>query len=236
MDNVDVLLEPIRTSLHQIGAFAPRLLLALLILVVGWLVAKLVRFTIVRALRAMNFGVLTEKAGIDQFLQHGGVELDAVRLLGGLFYWLVLLASLMIAFNSLDLAYVTDLVGRIVLFVPRVMVAVVILVFGIYFARFLSLSVTAYLRNIGFADAGLIGRLTLYAVIAFVVMIALDHLGLGDILRQAFLILLGAVALAFALAFGLGGRDTAASMLARWSREHREDEAREERERNKPVL
>lgn len=236
MDNVDVLLEPIRTSLHQIGAFAPRLVLAVVILVLGWVIAKLVRLAIVRALRALNFGVLTDKAGIDAFLRQGGVELDTVRVLGALFYWLVLLASLMIAFNSLDLAYVTDLVGRIVLFVPRVMVAVVILVFGIYFARFLSVSVTTYLRNVGFPEAGLVGRLTLYAVTAFVAMIALDHLGLGDILRQTFLILLAAVALALALAFGLGGREQAAGMLSRWSRERREEEARLERERSRPVL
>jgi hypothetical protein len=92
MENVDVLLEPIRASLHQIGEFLPRLLLALAILILGWLLAKFVRFVIVRMLRAVNFNVLTEKAGVDKFLQQGGGELDTVRLLGLLFYWLVILA------------------------------------------------------------------------------------------------------------------------------------------------
>ena len=86
MENVDVLLEPIRASLHQIGEFLPRLLLALAILILGWLLAKFVRFVIVRMLRAVNFNVLTEKAGVDKFLQQGGGELDTVRLLGLLFY------------------------------------------------------------------------------------------------------------------------------------------------------
>ena len=146
MDNVNMLVDPIRESLHQIGAFLPRLLLAIVVLVIGWLLAKLVRFAIVKSLRAINFNVVTEKAGIDRFLSQGGAEIDTVRVLGGLFYWLVILASLMVAFNTLDLAYVTDLIGRIVLFVPRVMVAVVILVFGAYFARFIAVALAMILR------------------------------------------------------------------------------------------
>ena len=119
-------------SAHSCRAWS----LAIAILIAGWLVAKAVRFALVKTLRAINFNVITEKAGIDAFLRQGGGDIDTIRVLGALAYWLVILAALMIAFNSLDLAYVTDLVGRVVLFVPRVMVAVVILVFGAYFARF----------------------------------------------------------------------------------------------------
>jgi hypothetical protein len=234
MDNVNMLVEPIRASLHQIGAFLPRLLLAILVLVVGWLVAKLVRFAIVRALHAINFNGVTEKAGIDRFLSQGGAEVDTIRVLGGLFYWLVILAALMIAFNSLDLAYVTDLLGRVVLFVPRVMVAVVILVFGAYFARFIGTAVATYLRNLGAREAGLMGRLALYAIMTFAIMIALDQLGLGDIIRETFLVLVGAVALALALAFGLGGQRRAADLLERWSRQ--DEETHPARPRSKSVL
>jgi hypothetical protein len=218
MENVNMLLEPIRESLHQFAAFLPRLLLAIFILLIGWLAAKLVRFAIVRALRAVNFNVVTEKAGIDHFLQQGGSDIDTVRVLGGLFYWLVILAALMVAFNSLDLAYVTDLIGRIVLFVPKVMVAVVVLVFGAYFARFVAAAIATYLRNVGVGEAGLIGRITLYAIMVFVIMIALDQVGLGDIIRQTFLIIVAAIALGLALAFGLGGQKRAAELFERWSR------------------
>ncbi|HKU89396.1 MAG TPA: hypothetical protein VJP84_06365, partial [Steroidobacteraceae bacterium] len=190
---------------------------------------------IVKALRAVNFGVVTEKAGIDHFLQQGGADIDTIRVLGGMFYWLVILAALMIAFNSLELAYVTDLIGRVVLFVPRVMVAIVILVFGVYFARFVGAALATYLRNIGIAEAGMVGRLAVYAIVAFVIMIALDQLGLGDIIRQTFLILVAAIALALALAFGLGGRQRAAELLERWSRRDPESEEAERR-RSKPVL
>jgi hypothetical protein len=234
MDNVNMLVEPIRESLHQIGAFLPRLLLAIVVLVIGWLVAKLVRFAIAKALHAINFNVVTEKAGIDRFLSQGGADIDTIRVLGGLFYWLVILASLMIAFNTLDLAYVTDLIGRIVLFVPRVMVAVVILVFGAYFARFISTALATYLRNIGAREAGLMGRLALYAIMTFVIMIALDQIGLGDIIRETFLVLVGAIALALALAFGIGGQKRAGEIIERWSRT--DDDERDARPPTKPVL
>ena len=222
MENMDMLLGPIRTSLHQIGEFLPRVLLAVAILIAGWLLAKALRFAIVKMLRAVNFNVVTEKAGVDRFLQQGGGELDATGLLGLLTYWLVILAALMVAFNSMGLANVTELVGRVVLFVPKVMVAVLIIAFGAYFARFIGTVVTTYCRNVGIGDAGVLGRLALYAILVFVVLIALDQLGLGDIIRQTFLIIVGAaalgLALAFALAFGLGGQRRAAELLERWSR------------------
>ena len=234
MDNVNVLLEPIRGSLYQIGAFLPRVLLAIVILIAGWLIAKAVRFALDKGLRAVNFNVVTEKAGIDGFLRQGGGEIDTVSLLAALAYWLVIFAALMIAFNSLDLAYVTDVIGRIVLFVPRVMIAVVVLVFGAYFARFVSAALTAYLSNIGVDEARLVGRLSLYAIMVFVVLIALDQVGLGDVLRQTFLILVAAIALALALAFGLGGQRRASELIDRWTRAHHDDD--KPSEPRKPVL
>jgi hypothetical protein len=223
MDNMEMLLEPIRTSLHQVGEFLPRVLLALVVLIAGWLIAKAVRFALVKMLRAINFGVVTDKAGLDKFLQRGGGEMDTTTVLGLLAYWLVILASLMIAFNSLGLSYVTDILARVVLFVPKVMVAVLIVAFGAYFARFVGSAVTTYGSNVGVGDAKALGRLARYAIMVFVILIALDQLGLGDIIRQTFLIIVGAIALGLALAFGLGGQKRAAELLERWSRRKDED-------------
>jgi hypothetical protein len=218
MENMEMLIEPVRTSLHQVGEFLPRVLIAIVIVVGGWLVAKAVRFALVKTLRAINFNVVTEKAGIDTFLQQGGSEINASKVLGLLVYWLVILASLMVAFNSLGLTHVTDLIERIVLFVPKVMVAVLILAFGAYFARFIGLALTTYCKNVGIGDAEVLGKVALYAIMVFVVLIALDQLGLGEIIKQTFLILISAVALGLALAFGLGGQKRAAEFLERWSR------------------
>lgn len=219
MQDMEMLLDPIRASLHQVGEFLPRILLAIVILIAGWLVAKAARFAIVRMLRAINFNIVTEKAGVDGFLKQGGGDADTVDVLGVLVYWLALLAALMIAFNSLGLAYVTDLIGRIVLFVPRVIVAVVILAFGAYFAKFVGSAVTTYCKNVDIDNAEMLGRFAHYAILAFVILIALEQLGLGDIVRQTFLILVAAVGLALALAFGIGGAKRAGELLERWSRQ-----------------
>jgi hypothetical protein len=129
----------------------------------------------------------------------------------------VILAALFVAASGLGLANVTDLIARIMLFVPRVMVAVLILAFGAYFARFIGASIIAYCKNTGLPDGELLGRLAQYTVLAFVVLISLDHLGVGgDIIRQTFLIVLGGVVLALALAFGIGGQRWAAELLERW--------------------
>jgi hypothetical protein len=226
MREVDVMLEPLRGLLYQLGAFLPRLLLAAAILLIGWLLAKAARFALDRTLRAMNFHVVSEKAGIDPFLREGGGRIDTVGVLALLVYWLIILIALMVAFNSLNLEYVTDLIGRVLLFVPRVMVAVLLLALGAYFARFVGTAVATYFRGVGVAESRLFGRFATVAIMVFVVLIALDQLGLGDVVRQTFLILVAAVAFALALAFGLGGRERAAALLDRWldGRTRSEDE------------
>lgn len=217
MEQVNILLEPLRVFLMQLGEFLPKLALALFITVAGWLIAKAVRLAVVKGLKAINFQVLTERAGMDGFLQQGGTKLDTTHILGVLIYWLVILAALVLAFNSLGLAHVTDLLGRIMLFIPRVILAVVILAFGFYFAHFIENLVTAYGRTVDLTDAELLGRLARIAIIVFVVLIALDQLNIGgDILRQSFLIILAGVVLALALAFGIAGRKWAAALLQRW--------------------
>ncbi len=228
MEKLDMLIEPLRALLVQVGAFLPRLALAIVVLIGGWLLAKVARFAVVRALRAINFNVLTERAGMDDFLEQGGIRTDTTGIFGALVYWLVILAALIIAFNGLGLTYITDLLHKVVLFVPHVVVALLILAFGAYFARFIATTVSTYCRNIGIGpgDAELLARIAQYAIIAFVVLIALDQLGVGGhIVRESFLIILAGIVFALALAFGLGGRDWAAALLERWwPRRRREDE------------
>lgn len=217
MESVDVLFEPARAVLIEIGGFLPRLALAVVVLMLGFLVAKAVRYAIEKALRAINFHIVTQRSGLDGFLQQGGLSHDATGLCGLLAYWLVILAALMIASNGLGLTYVTDLLSRVMLFVPRIIVAVVILTLGAYFARFAGTAVQNFCRSAGIGDGDVLGKLAQYIVAFFVLMIALDQVYIsGDILRQTFLIVLAGVMLALALAFGLGGRAWAAARLERW--------------------
>ena len=111
-----------------------------------------------------------------------------------------------------------ELLSRVLWFLPKLMLALVILALGAYFARVASQSVRNLALDHGLQEAGLLGRLAQTAVLVVVVLIALDHLDIGGALvRWSFLILLGGVVLALALAFGLGGRDWAARCIARWT-------------------
>ncbi|HSD97382.1 MAG TPA: hypothetical protein VLB06_09590 [Sulfuricaulis sp.] len=217
MEQVNLALEPLRAFLMQLGVFLPKLILAIIIIIAGWLLAKFLKLLVIKGLQVINFHVLTEKAGIDGFLQQGGIKTGMSGILGALIYWLVILVTLVIAFNGLGLTYVTDLVSRVVMFIPKVIVAVLILAVGMYFARFIAQTVSAYCKNVGLQDADLLGRISQYAIMTFVVLIALDQVNVvTDIIRQSFLILLAGLVLALALAFGIGGQKTAAELLERW--------------------
>lgn len=216
MDNLSIHLEPARAFLFQLGAYLPRLLFALLILAAGWLVAKAVRFAVTRGLRAINFHVLTERAGLDGFLRQAGSRRDATAIFGLLAYGLVLLAALLVAFNSLGLSYVTALLSRVLWFIPNLFVALLILVLGAYFGRVVGELVSAYLRRAGMADTVLPGKAAQYAIVVFSVLIALDRTGIGgDIVRQ-----LPHPARGRGLRAGPGlrprGRDRAAEYIEQW--------------------
>lgn len=217
MNDVNVFLEPVRTFLVQIAAFLPRLAIAIAIVAFGWLIAKAVRFAVVRTLRVLNLGVLTRRAGIDDFLRHGGVAAGLPELLGWLAQWTVIVAALAIAFNGLGLVYVTQLAGRVLAFLPRVALAVLVLAVGLYAARVGSSALTEFFRQSRIQDADLLGRVAHHVIVVFVVLIGIDVLGLGgNIVRLTFLVLLSGLVLALALAFGLGGQRWAGALLERW--------------------
>jgi hypothetical protein len=215
--DINVFLEPMRAVLTQIGVFLPKLALAVVVLIVGWLLARLARFAVAKGLRAINFNVLTERAGMDGFLKQGGIQSDTTDIFAVLVYWLVVFIALVIAFNGLGLTYITDLLGQVVLFVPKVIVALLLFAFGGYFAMFVGNTVATYCGNVGIKDGDLLGKLAQYAIIAFVVLMALDQVSIGgDVVRHSFLILLAGVVLGLALAFGIGGQKWAAQLLERW--------------------
>jgi flagellar biosynthesis protein FliQ len=224
MENIDVMLEPVHALLNQIGAYMPRLVIALGAIILGWLIAKAIRYSLVKALRALNFHVLTERAGVDGFLQQSGTEKGTTEVIGWIAYATVLLVSLIIAFNSLGLMQVTDLLSKLLLFVPKILVALLIIVFGSYFARFVGAGVQNYCRSAAISDGDLLGRVARYAVLTFVLLLAMENVEIsGGLIQQTFLIILAGFVFAGALAFGLGARNKAEALLDRWFPQDRGD-------------
>jgi hypothetical protein len=217
MESINVLLEPVRALLIQVGGFMPRLLVALLIVLAGWLLAKAVRMAIMRGLRAVNVHVVTERAGIDGLLRQSGVGVDAIGALGALAFWFGMVVALIIATGTLGLDQASELIGRLALFLLRLFVALIVIAIGAYFARVVADVVRTRCERERIGDAAVLARLVYTAVIVFVTLIAIDALDIGgQFVHYAFLIVLAGVVLTLALAFGLAGRDWAAQVLDRW--------------------
>ncbi len=223
MNEVTQTLETGRGFLVQLGEFMPKLLLAIGILIVGWLIAKFLLFAVIKGLKLVNFSVVTEKAGIDKFLKQGGIAKTTIDILGILIYWLAILFTLLIAFETLGLTVVSDMFTQITLFVPNVIVAVIILAIGLYFARFVGDAMVAYSKNIGLEDAELLGRVSRYGIMVFVIVIALDQVDVADdIIRWTFFIVIAGIVFGLALAFGLGGQKWAAGQLDKFVKKERQ--------------
>ena len=206
--------ESLETFGRDLATVVPRIVAVLVLVVAGWVVARLARRFTVRALRLARIDVAAEKAGIEDFLVQGGVRMTAVTIVGNLAYWLINLVVLLAALSALGINTAGELFNRMVLFIPNVIAAVVVLIFGALLAQFVGALVFTYLSNLGVAGAGAISAIARWAVIVFVLAISLEQLRIGgQILVSAFQIAFGAFCLALALAFGLGGREWAARLL-----------------------
>ena len=118
-----VLLEPARTVLAQISQFMVNALLVIIILLIGWLLSKLIRSVVSKALKMAKLNELSSRIELDKLLGKGGITLPLSELTGIICYWLGLLITLMVAVNSVGLTVAADLLNKVVLFIPNVVAA-----------------------------------------------------------------------------------------------------------------
>lgn len=213
---LDIFVASLTSFWTQLAGFVPQLIAALLLLFLGWILANLARSAVGKVLDTLKFDELGKKSGIEAFMRQGNVNLTLSRLIANLIYWIILLVVIVTVANSLGLTTVAELFNKVVFYLPNIIVAILVLVFGVMVARFINRVAFAYLNNMGVDAALTISTLAEYAVIIFVVFVALEQLQIGThLLVSAFQIGFGAIGLAFALAFGLGGKDWAAGMIKR---------------------
>lgn len=215
-DEFDLILESLQNSWYQVARITPRILVALLLLAVGWALARAAEWLVVRVLRRVRVEEAAEHTGLDDFLLRGGVRFTLVTLVGRTLYWGILLMFSLAMINVLGLSMGTDVMARLSGYLPNVVVGVIVLVFGSLGARFVRGLVEAYLNNVGVREAGSIGLVVHGALMAFVVILALEQLEIDvRLLSSAFQLAFGGLCLGMALAFGLGGRAWAESILER---------------------
>ena len=170
-----------------------------------------------RALRVCRFELLAEKSGIDQVLRRGGIQQNATEILGLLIFWFLFLIVIVATLDTLGLPGVSETMNTIFLYFPRVVAALVVLILGLYLANFIETLARTSCANAGLHQAAAIGRVAYYATVIFVVAAILQILEIaGEIVLWAFVSVFGAICLALAIAFGLGGREVAARYLEKW--------------------
>jgi hypothetical protein len=201
----------------KIAVFLPNLFFSIAIILIGWVVCNLVKRIAIRVLKLCQFDVLAERAGIRQALERGGIKQSASEIVGLLVFWFLFLIAIVTTLETLNLSGATDTLHTIYLYIPKIVAALVVLILGLYFANFLESVTRTSCANTGLAQAASIGRAAYIGTTIFVVAGIFEILDIAsEIVIWAFILVFGAVCLALALAFGLGGRDVAARHLEKW--------------------
>ena len=210
----NLIVEPVREMLTKIMAYLPVLLGALIILIVGWIVAKIIRSIVNGVLKVVRFDALADKAGISEVLRKGDLKTSTRQVVSGLVYWLVMVMVLVMVANALGLPKASDILSNLFAYVPKVIAALLVLVVAMFLASFISGIVKVAAGNADLPKPEILAGISRWAIIIFALTIALAQLGIAALLVTAtFNIILGGIVLALALAFGLGGKDAAARYL-----------------------
>ena len=224
------LTERLQASFSDVfGGLVPKMLLSLVVVGIGYIVAKVLERIVDGILRRIGLNRLLDRGGVLQAVERSGARVNPTRLISGLVFWLVMFAVVLAAANLLGLESVAAVISNLVAYIPSVITAIVIIVVGILLGQFVGGLIAT---SIGGMNGGLaLARAGQAGVIIIATFMALQELGIAsDIVTTAFAILFGAIALALALAFGLGNRDLAGEITRGWyeqySRERRESAAR----------
>jgi len=227
MDISEALISPGKAFATKIASYFPNILAAILILVGGWFLARLCKVVAIKLLMVLHFDTASEKAGLDELFVQGRIEQSPLELLGELVYWLVMVIAFMAAINALGLQIASQLLNGILLYIPRIIAAIVILVLGLFFANLLAGAVRT---GAHLAQSEVLSQVVRYGIIVLAAAMALQELDIAtQIVTAAFILLFGSICLALAIAFGLGCKDLAAKFVAEQLEKNRR--LREEKER-----
>jgi len=197
--------------------FAPKLIVAIIFFIVGWVLGNLVAKAFEHVVSALKIDKLFQSVGADDFFRRAGMNLNTGYFIGQIVKWFVIIVFLLPSLNLVGLDYISSFLKDDVLgFLPRVIVAALILIIAAIVAGAISKAVNASARAINLRSANMLGTVAKYAVWIFAFIIALGQLGVAPAYMQIlFAGIIGMLAVAGALAFGLGAKDAAGRFIAK---------------------
>jgi hypothetical protein len=192
----------------------PKIIGAAIILVVGWFIASLIDKGLSAILRRVRFNDFAERSGLAGFVSKMNVGVDSAGMVGLVVKWFVRLIALVVAFDALGLPAVSEVLRSFLMWMPNVVVAIVVLIIGGLAARALSNLVRGAAAEAGISNSEFLAKLASVMIWAFAIVVAVNQLGIATTLvNTLFMAFVGALALGAGLAFGLGGKDTAAEIV-----------------------
>lgn len=195
--------------------FVPQLIIAILILVIGWLVGALVGRVIAQIVRSLRVDDGLRKAGVEDVLSKGGIVLNSGSFVGALVKWFIILVFLVAALDVLRLTQVNDFLQGVVLYyLPQVIIAVLILLLAAVIGDVMQKIVTTSARTAEIKSAHFLGSFTKWSIWIFAILAALFQLNIAaTFIQTLFTGVVVALSLAVGLAFGLGGQEAAARFI-----------------------
>lgn len=197
--------------------FIPSLIVALVILAIGWAIGAIISKGISKFMDMIKFDESLKKAGFEEFVKRAGLNLNSGHFLGSLVKYFIILVFLIASFDVLGLGQVTSFLQQIVLgYLPQLIVAVLILLVGVVVGDVMGRVVVASSRTARLHSANLLGAVTRWAIWIFAILVALSQVGIaGAFIQTLFTGFVVAVSLALGLAFGLGGQNAAGKTIER---------------------
>lgn len=208
------ILSSVKSMIATVTNYLPTFFTIISVLILGWVAARVISKFIARLFKEIYFDTLCQHLGLGGVLRKGGIKSTPSEVVGCLMYWIIMITVLATSIKVFGLSMVDDMVNRLFSYVPSVISAVFVLIFGMILGNFISTLVRIVASNTDIPRPDILGMLTKYAIVLFAVTIFLHEIGLGVLVTGASLnTLFMSVCLALALAFGLGGRDTAARYI-----------------------
>ncbi len=181
---------------------------ALIIFLVGWIVAKFIRLLITKFFKILSIDKLSEDSGLKSLMQKGNITQDISELLGIAVYWIIMLVVIFISINFAGVSIPPTVIDGLLGFIPKFILGLLIFIFSLFIGNFFSGIVRTSAGNIGLQKATVLGKLTQVSIVIFGVVIALQQIGIAaEFIGNVFIILLAAFAFGSALAFALGAKD-----------------------------
>ena len=213
----DALLTSMTQALSLFLAAIPKVIAFVLIAIIGWIIASLVARAVEALLRSVRFNDMAQRSGFGGFVANTGVKTDSAGFVALVAKWFIRLIALVVAFDALGLPAVSDVLRQLLLWLPNVVVAVAVLIIGGLAANALAGLVRGATAKADLGNPDLLANIARVAVWAFAIVVAVNQIGVArELVNTLFTATVGAIALAAGLAFGLGGRETAAELWRDW--------------------